>query len=53
MSGVILALVEHVESAPATLAAARTLAGLMGSARINVLAMRVPPEPRSCRPKKF
>ncbi len=44
MSGVILALVEHVGSAVQTLAAARTLAGLMGSARINVLAVRVPPE---------
>ena len=37
MSGVILALVEHPETAPRTLAAARHLAGLMGSARINVL----------------
>lgn len=44
MSGVILALVEHFGSALQTLAAARTLAGLMGSARINVLAIRVPPE---------
>lgn len=44
MSGVILALVEHPDTAPRTLAAARTLAGLMGSARINVLAIRTPPE---------
>ncbi len=44
MSGVILALVEHPESALAALAGARTLAGLMGRARINVLAVRVPPE---------
>lgn len=44
MCGVILALVEQPKSAPSTLAAARTLAGLMGSARINALAIRVPPE---------
>ncbi len=44
MSGVILALVEHPETAPRTLAAARNLAGLMGNARINVLAIRTPPE---------
>ena len=44
MSGVILALVEHPETAPRTLAAARTMAGLMGGARINVLAIRTPPE---------
>jgi nucleotide-binding universal stress UspA family protein len=44
MSGVILALLEHPDVARQTLAAARTLADLMGSARINVLAMRVPPD---------
>ncbi len=44
MSGVILAVVEHPESALQTLAAARWLAGLMGSARINVLAVRALPE---------
>jgi nucleotide-binding universal stress UspA family protein len=44
MSGVILAVVEHPESAHQTLAAARRLASLMGSARINVLAVRVLPE---------
>jgi nucleotide-binding universal stress UspA family protein len=44
MSGVILAVVEHPESAPQTLAAARRLAGLMGRARINVLAVRLVPE---------
>ena len=44
MSGVILAVVEHPESALQTLAAARWLAGLMGTARINVLAVRVLPE---------
>jgi nucleotide-binding universal stress UspA family protein len=44
MSGVILALVEHLDSAPQTLFAARNLAALMGSARINVMAVRVPPE---------
>jgi nucleotide-binding universal stress UspA family protein len=44
MSGVILARIDHPQSAIATLAAAQTLARLMGSARINVLAIRVPPE---------
>src|SRR3712207_5486437 len=44
MSGVILALVEHPEAALHTLMAARGLADLMGGARINVLAIRVPPE---------
>jgi nucleotide-binding universal stress UspA family protein len=44
MSGVILAVVEYPESAHQTLAAARRLAGLMGSARINVLAVRILPE---------
>jgi len=44
MSGVILAVVEHPDSALRTLAAARRLAGLMGSARINVLAVRALPE---------
>ena len=44
MSGVILAVVEHPELAHQTLAAARRLAGLMGSARINVLAVRMMPK---------
>jgi nucleotide-binding universal stress UspA family protein len=44
MSGVILVVVEHPETALATLAAARRLAGLMGHARINVLAVRAPSE---------
>lgn len=44
MSGVILALVEHPDMALHTLMAARRLAMLMGSARINVLATRMPPE---------
>jgi nucleotide-binding universal stress UspA family protein len=44
MSGVILALVEHLQSALQVLSAARNLAALMGAARINVLAIRVPPE---------
>ena len=44
MSGVIVALIEHPESALGTLAAARNLATLMGGARINVLAVRMPPE---------
>lgn len=44
MSGVILVLVEHPETALHTLEAARTLAEIMGSARINVLATRSPPE---------
>jgi nucleotide-binding universal stress UspA family protein len=44
MSGVILAVLEQPASAPDTLAAARRLAALMGNARINVLAVRVPPE---------
>ena len=44
MSGVILALLEHPEVALHTLTAARSLADLMGSARINVLTVRVPPE---------
>jgi len=44
MTGVILALAEHPDSVPRTLSAARTLAGLMGGARINVLAVRLPPE---------
>lgn len=44
MSGVILAVLEHPDAAPQTLAAARGLADLMDSVRINVLAIRVPPE---------
>jgi nucleotide-binding universal stress UspA family protein len=44
MSGVVLALVEHPDIAQRTLAAARNLAELMGSARINVLAIREPPD---------
>jgi nucleotide-binding universal stress UspA family protein len=44
MSGVILALPEHAGTLAAALAAARGLAALMGSARINVLAIRLPPE---------
>ena len=44
MSGVILAVLEHPASAARTLAAAQGIAGLMGHARINVLAVRVPPE---------
>jgi nucleotide-binding universal stress UspA family protein len=44
MPGVILAVVEHPEVAPRTLAAAARLAQLMGSARIEVLAIRIPPE---------
>jgi nucleotide-binding universal stress UspA family protein len=44
MSGVILALMEHPESALTTLAAARAVAGLLGGARINALAIRLPPE---------
>ena len=43
MSGVILAILEHPGSAPQTLAGARVLAGLMGTARINALAIRLPP----------
>jgi nucleotide-binding universal stress UspA family protein len=42
--GVVLALIEHPEAADGTLAAARSLAALMGSARITVLAVRVSPE---------
>ncbi len=45
MSGVVLAVVEHQAVVRQTLAAAQNLAGLMGSARINVLAIRVPPDP--------
>src|SRR5271169_1032965 len=44
MSGVILALLEHPGVALYTLTAARGLAELVGGARINVLAIRVPPE---------
>ena len=44
MSGVIFALVEHPASAPAIFAAASNLAALTGHCRINVLAVRVPPE---------
>ena len=44
MSGVVLALVEHPDVARQTLAAASNLAKLMGSARINVLAIREPPD---------
>ena len=44
MSGVVLALVEHPDVARQTLAAASNLAELMGSARINVLAIREPPD---------
>ena len=44
MTGVILALVEHPDVALNTLTTARQLAKLMGSARINVLAVRIPPE---------
>ena len=44
MSGVILALVEHPDMALHTLMAASRLAMLMGNARINVLAIRMPPE---------
>jgi nucleotide-binding universal stress UspA family protein len=44
MSGVILALLEHPASAPHTLTASRNLAALFPAARINVLAIRVPPE---------
>ena len=43
MSGVILAVIDHPGSALPTLASARRLASLMGGARINVLAIRVPP----------
>ncbi len=42
MSAVILALVEHPDVARQTLAAAQNMAQLMGSARINVLAIREP-----------
>jgi nucleotide-binding universal stress UspA family protein len=44
MSGVILALLERPDGALPTLTAARSLANLMGNARINVLATRLPPE---------
>lgn len=44
MSGVIFALVEHPQSALPILAAARNLAALAGRCRINVLAVRAPPE---------
>jgi len=44
MPGVILALVARPDVAPRTLAACRGLAGLMGGARINVLAIRQPPD---------
>jgi nucleotide-binding universal stress UspA family protein len=44
MSSVILAVLEHQAAAPQTLGAARNVASLMGSARINVLAVRTPPE---------
>jgi len=44
MSGVIFALVDHPAAAPPIFAAARNLAALMGCCRINVLAVRVPPE---------
>ena len=44
MSGVILALLEHPATAPHILAAAHGLATRMGHARINVLAVRMPPD---------
>jgi nucleotide-binding universal stress UspA family protein len=44
MSSVVLAVIEHQAAAPQTLSAARTIACLMGNARINVLAVRTPPE---------
>ena len=44
MPGVILALLEHPESARATLDAAHALGTLMHAARINVLAIRMPPQ---------
>jgi nucleotide-binding universal stress UspA family protein len=50
MSGVILAVVEHSESALQTLTAARGLATLMGRARINVLVVSTPPEPTIMAP---
>jgi nucleotide-binding universal stress UspA family protein len=43
MSGVILALLEHFSAAAPVLAGAQRLAELSGAARINVLAVRVPP----------
>lgn len=44
MSGVILAVPEHPEHAATLLAAAECLAQLTHAARINVLAIRTPPE---------
>jgi len=44
MTDVILAVVEHPEAVPRTLAAAATLAALVGDARVNVIAIRSPPE---------
>ncbi|MBV8578071.1 MAG: universal stress protein [Acetobacteraceae bacterium] len=44
MPGVILTFIEHPEVADRALSAAARLAGLMGGARIEVLAIRVPPE---------
>ncbi|MDR3517701.1 MAG: universal stress protein [Azospirillaceae bacterium] len=40
----VLVLLDHPDVAGLTLAAARNLADLMGSARINVIAIRMPPE---------
>jgi nucleotide-binding universal stress UspA family protein len=43
MASVILAVVEHPQVADRTLAGAGTLAELTGAARMNVLAIRIPP----------
>jgi len=43
MSNVVLALLTRPETAPAVLAAAERLAGLVGGGRIEALVMRVPP----------
>jgi nucleotide-binding universal stress UspA family protein len=44
MKGMILAVVENPQVAASTLAAAECLARLMGRARVEVLAVRIPPE---------
>ena len=44
MTGVILTVIEHPDAAPGVLTATACFAGLMGGARIHVLAIRVPPE---------
>lgn len=44
MAGVILAVLDHPEAAPALLGASRCLAGLCDASRINALLVRAPPD---------